>query len=293
MADILSRREENKNRRLERVKEAVSKGEEPSRFYHNIGKAVLLVPLLVMMVIWMWVLSLYSETPEMIMPVFFLGMAFIIPIGILTGIMEYWLYVWETPTIKLGHLAPMAFHFLEWVVTVNVPYQTKAGDKLVDTWQCGRVGKTNWMWSKGGGKRGYYAVRILPRLIVDDSHNPPKLVEKDAEAAGYWEGSQYRVPVDCSRTYVDRLKEEIARKLRSDKYFREDSPIFAGERPLPEQFRTMESLSDMETKLHDRNEEIAMLRAKIRRMNIDESIRRSTEPDIKKETVIYKGGGPE
>lgn len=280
--------------KLDKIKEAVAKGEEPAKFYHNMSKAGLVISVLVMMSVWIWLLFLYQDKPEAVMPIMIFGMVFLAYDGVLIGILEYWLYEKESTHIKLGHLAAMPFEFGEWKATVKVPYKTKDGKKVMDRWEIGRVGRTKWMWSSGGGKKGYYAVRILPRLFLDDSHNPPKVVkEEDVELAGYWEGSLYRVPIDCSRTYPDRLKEEVARKLRSDKRFREDSPIYAGEIALPEKFRAMDSVSDMMTKLHDRNERIAALTGIIRRMYIDMAIKDSTKPEITQKTVVYKGAGPE
>jgi hypothetical protein len=289
-----SRREKRSSKRLDRFKEAIAKGEEPGKFYHNISKAGLFISVIVMMAVWMWLLFQFQDTPEILMPLMIWGIVSLSYSGALVGLLEYWLYEKESTHIALGHLKPMPFLRGEWKATVKIPYQTKAGEKLTEKWEVGRVGKTNWMWTHGGGKKGYYACKILQRVHIDDSHNPPTLVKEDADSAGYWEGSTYRVPMDFSLTYADRLKEEIVRTLKGDMRFKEnESRIYAAELPLPEKFRGMEAVSDMVIKLHDRNEEIAMLRAKIRRMNIDESIRRSTEPEITQKTVVYKGASPE
>lgn len=258
------------------------------------SKIGLLIPLLIMMGIWIWVLSLYGQDePELLMPIFLMGMAFMIPSSVFVGIMEYWLYEKESTHIKPGHLSIMPFAFGEWKAVVKVQYQSLDGNSLIELWEIGRVGKTNWMWTKGGGKKGYYACRILPRIYLDDTGDTPFIIEEEAELAGYWEGSLYRIPMDFSLTYIDTLKEEVARKLRSDVRFREDSPIYVAELPLPTKYRKMEALSDMMTKLHDRNEHIVELRDEINELYEDRVIRRSAQPDLKSEVHHYHTGGAE
>jgi hypothetical protein len=95
-------------------------------------------------------------------------------------------------------------------------------------------------------------------------------------------------------THIDRVYDPIARMIKSDTArYRWNSRVYVAEHPLPEKFRKAESDSDTATKLEDRNEEIAILRGKIRRMNIDQAIESSTKPEITQKTVVYKGGAPE
>jgi len=282
----------DKTEKEEGWKESIGKGEEPCKFFRNFFKLALIGNMLVMFLIFFWIFISY---PEAAMPIMIFGMVSLIVCGSLTGLLEYWLVEKEGTFIKLGHLAAMPFLEGEYPMSCTVTFKTKDGKKVEETWVGGRLGKiVGWWGSWGGGKKGYWACKLLKKAHLDESHNPVTVVWEDADKPGYWEGSQYRIPMNFSQTYIEKLYDPVARMIRADTArYRWNSRVYVAERPLPEKFRQIESPSDMETKLDDRNEEIAMLRAKIRRMNIDESIRRSTEPDIKKETVIYKGGGPE
>lgn len=273
-------------------RESIGKGEEPGKFFRNFFKLALLANMLVMFLIFFWIFISY---PDASMPILIFGMVSLGVCGSLTGLLEYWLVEKEGTFIKLGHLAAMPFLEGEYPMATKVPFKTKDSKILEETWVGGRIGKNvGWWGSWGGGKKGYWACKLLKKARLDASHNPATVTWEDADRPGYWEGNVYRIPMNFSQTHIDRLYDPVARMIRGDTArYRWNSRIYVAERPLPEQFREMESDSDTTTKLEDRNEEIAMLRAKIRRMNIDESIRRSTEPDIKKETVIYKGGGPE
>lgn len=283
---------ERKDKKEETWKESIGKGEEPGRFFRNWFKLGLLALMLTQMLIWFWIFISYPEAGA---PVLIYGMVSLGVCGSLTGLLEYWLVEKEGTFIKLGHLAAMPFLEGEYPMSTKVAFKTKDGKRLEETWVGGRIGKNvGWWGSWGGGKKGYWACKLLKKARIDDSHKPPTIIWEDADKPGDWKGSLYDIPMNFSLTTIDRLYDDVARMIRGDTArYRWNSRIYVAERPLPEKFRELESDSDTTTKLEDRNEEIAMLRAKIRRMNIDESIRRSTEPDIKKETVIYKGGGPE
>lgn len=216
--------------------------------------------------------------------------------GMMAGIMEYWVFEKESQHLILGHLPIMPFEMGDGgLQSVDAVYEatnpvTKKKETVEETWETGRVGRVSrWQWSKGGGTKGFYACKILPRLVLDTSSNPIIAVEVESDEAGYWLGDTYFIPMDFSLSYIDRLKSEVQRRIRNDPRFREDSRIYVAEHPLAHFFRKPDSVSDMETKVHDRTEALSkMTRAHKRLYHDMEEIRKTQYTKVIKEVEVRK-----
>lgn len=276
----------------EKWKESIGKGEEPGRFFRNWFKLGLIANMLVMLLIFFWIFWAY---PEAGLPIMLYGMVSLMVCGSLTGLLEYWLVEKEGTWIKLGHLSAMPFLEGEYPMATKVPFKTKEGDIVEETWVGGRLGKVvGWWGSWGGGKKGYWACKLLKKARLDESHNPTTVIWEDADKPGYWEGNQYRVPMNFTMTHIDKLYDPVARMIKGDTArYRWNSRIYVAEHPLPEQFREWTAPSDMQTKLDDRNDQIVALRSEVNRLYEDRQLQRSGEPDVKREVHHYHTGGAE
>ena len=280
----------------EKWKEAIGKGEEPGRFFRNWFKLGLMANMCVMMLIFVWIFSAY---PEAGLPILIFGMVSLTVCGSLTGLLEYDLVVKEGTHIKLGNLSPMPFLYGEYPMATKVTFKTKDDKEVEKTWVGGRLGKaTGWWGSWGGGKKGYYACELLKkaRLIESDKkvvgRNPggrpeertAKVKWEDAEEPGYWEGSDYRIPMNFTLTDIDNVYDEVARMIKGDTArYRWNSRIYIADRPLPEKFRRAPSPTDTQTVIEALNEEKNKLRAEIKSLYKDRARKEATEPKITKE----------